>query len=284
MARINIEDSLYTDARFYELVSLVGSLDTAIGSLVRAFIVAQKYWRKDKSLIPEAEWSKQKLNKALLDCGFASFRNGSYYVHGSEEQFEWLVKKQESGRKGGKVSGESRRNDSNNLERSNASKNEAKASKTNPLTLTHSLTHSLTPTLTLSQTQSRSRNILPASLKAEKEVNKKIWESYFNAYRLRYGVEPVRNATVNTQISNLRKRLGEEACKVVEFYLSHNDSFYLKSTHSVGLCLKDCESLRTQMLRGTAITNSMVKSFEKRNKTAETLAELDKLWSEENVD
>lgn len=116
---------------------------------------------------------------------------------------------------------------------------------------------------------------------AEKELNKKIWESFSNAYRLRYGVEPVRNATINTQISALRKRLGIEACDVVLFYLSHNDSFYLKATHSLGLCLRDCESLRTQMLRGTAITSTMVKSFENQNKFNETMSQIDKMWGDD---
>lgn len=99
---------------------------------------------------------------------------------------------------------------------------------------------------------------------SDKTENKQIWEVYFNAYRLRYGVEPVRNAQVNTQVSGLRKKLGfEDACKVVEFYLKHNDSWYLKNTHSFGLCLKNAETLRTQMLRGQAITQNEVRRFEK---------------------
>ena len=115
----------------------------------------------------------------------------------------------------------------------------------------------------------------------QKNLNKKIWDSYLNAYRLRYGVDPVRNATINTQISGLGKRLGAEAVDVVKFYLAHNDSFYLKGTHSIGLCLRDCESLRTQMLRGTAVTGTMVKSFEKQNKFNETMSQIDKMWGDD---
>lgn len=113
--------------------------------------------------------------------------------------------------------------------------------------------------------------------KQDSEDNKKIWDEYFSAYRLRYGVEPVKNVTVNSKISNLRKRLGvDEAMKVVKFYLNHNDGFYLKSTHSIGLCLRDCESLRTQMLRGKTITNTTVRQFEKIQSTQETLDFIDK--------
>lgn len=106
---------------------------------------------------------------------------------------------------------------------------------------------------------------LPAPRKnADKFENKIVWDYYFNAYRIRYGVDPLRNAQINSQVSQLRKKLGvEDACKVIEFYLKHNDSWYLKNTHSFGLCLKNAETLRTQMLRGQAITQVEVKRFEK---------------------
>jgi hypothetical protein len=85
----------------------------------------------------------------------------------------------------------------------------------------------------------------------QKEQNKKIWDAYFNAYRLRYGVDQIRNASINSQVAKLRSKLGlEDSLKVVEFFLQHNDSWYIKNTHSFGLCLKDCDTLRTQMLRG----------------------------------
>ena len=94
--------------------------------------------------------------------------------------------------------------------------------------------------------------------------NRKIKEAYFNAYRLRYGIDPVSNQTFNSQVSNLRKKLGtEDAVKVVEFYLLHNDGWYLKNTHAFGLCLSNADTLRTQMLRGQPITSLHVKQLEK---------------------
>lgn len=115
--------------------------------------------------------------------------------------------------------------------------------------------------------ENRKEKKLPARQKSdelEKAENKKIKDAYFNAYRLRYGVEPVSNAAFNSQISNLRKKLGvDDSVGVVEFYLKHNDSFYLKNTHSFGLCLSNAETLRTQMLRGKPITSLDVRNFEK---------------------
>lgn len=104
----------------------------------------------------------------------------------------------------------------------------------------------------------------PSQTKEFQELNKKIWEAYRESYLLRYKVDPVRNASVNSQISQLGKRLGAEAVEVVKFYLTHNDSFYLKQLHPIGLCLSNAESLRTQMLRGRAITSRDVSNFEKQ--------------------
>ena len=101
------------------------------------------------------------------------------------------------------------------------------------------------------------------SSEVEKKINSEIWESYKDAYSRRYGVDPIRNASVNAQVSQLRKRIGADAVTLVKFYLTHNDGFYLKRTHSLGLCLKDCESLMTQMQRGVAITATKVREFEK---------------------
>jgi hypothetical protein len=119
-------------------------------------------------------------------------------------------------------------------------------------------------------------SLAPASKKqkpdpVEKELNRQIWQSYFDAYRLRYGVDPVRNGRINGQIGQLGKRLGKDAIEVVKFYLRHSDGFYLKNCHSLGLCLKDAESLHSQWQRGIQVTNSKIKQYEKQNSIQETI-------------
>lgn len=94
-------------------------------------------------------------------------------------------------------------------------------------------------------------------------LNSEVWESYKSAFNLRYKHDPVRNAKVNTAISQIATRLGRDAIEVVKFYLKHQDSFYLKKTHNISLCLQDCETLATQWKRGRAITTSDVREFEK---------------------
>lgn len=116
----------------------------------------------------------------------------------------------------------------------------------------------------------KERDVDVESSESAKLLNKKIWDTYLNAYRQRYKVDPIRNASVNAQVSQLRKRVGERAVELVEFYLSHNDGFYLQKTHALGLCLKDCETLMTQMQRGRAITKTTVRQFERSQEYEET--------------
>lgn len=121
VARINIEDSLFKDNRFCELMVLCGGLETALGAVVRSWCVAQDYWKKDRSLVPFEVWKAQRLNEHLLTVGLAEKREHGIYIAGSEEQFDWLIKRQEAGKLGGKASYAARTRDFNNLRSSNPS-------------------------------------------------------------------------------------------------------------------------------------------------------------------
>lgn len=280
MARINIEDSIFKDGRFIKLCMKTQSIDTALGALVRAWSLAQKWYLSDDRMIPVDEWKKQEINDLVIDVGLATLIGNKICVEGADEQFGWLIQRQQAGKKGGLSKNEKASNaikQQKSVPEDNENNREvAGASGSKPLTLTPTLT----PTLN-SNSNSDSNISLPKGAKKknpeESEHNRQIWEAYFNAYRLRWGVDPVRNATTNSQISNLRKKLGvDDAIKVVEFYLKHNENWYLKNTHSFGLCLKDAETLRTQMLKGKAITTRDVRSFEKQLGHMELQEELKK--------
>lgn len=102
------------------------------------------------------------------------------------------------------------------------------------------------------------------------ELNRKVWQAYSDAYKQRYKVEPTRNGMVNGQISQLAKRLGDDAIEIVKFYLTHNDGFYLSKTHSIGPCLRDAETLKTQWLRKKPITRNTIRQFEQVQQYEET--------------
>lgn len=118
---------------------------------------------------------------------------------------------------------------------------------------------------------------LPTPLSKNKEHNRLAFESYKNAFYLRYKIEPVRSAKTNAAIAQIVSRVGhEEAPGMLDFFVWHNDPFYLKSMHQIGLALRDCESLRIQYLKGKPITMKDVKNFETANNLASLENDLQK--------
>lgn len=115
LARISFDDKIYRDHRFIELTLKLSSMETAIGALVRAWSVAQEYWKKDCSLIPTDVWKNQKLNNALVEVGLAVFKETGFYMVGSKDHFDWLLKSVQSGKKGGRPKKETASSDFNNL-------------------------------------------------------------------------------------------------------------------------------------------------------------------------
>lgn len=105
-------------------------------------------------------------------------------------------------------------------------------------------------------------------------LNSEIWKAYSEAYFMRYGTEPVRNASVNSQIKQIGQRLGKESPDVVRFFVSHNNAFYIRGLHKIGMCLSDCESIRTQWATGTTVTN---RQAQQADDGATTLSQLQRV-------
>lgn len=77
------------------------------------------------------------------------------------------------------------------------------------------------------------------------------WEGYADAYRTRYGVEPVRNRSVDAMLGKLVGKLGEEKAPLVAaFYVTHQSSWYAEKMHPVNLLLQDAEKLHTEWATG----------------------------------
>lgn len=85
-----------------------------------------------------------------------------------------------------------------------------------------------------------------------------VFDAYAEAYRKRYGAQPVRNAKVNSQLAQLvQKRLpAEEAPQVAAFYVGHEGARYVAAMHSVDLLLLDAEKLRTEWATGRQHTST----------------------------
>lgn len=90
----------------------------------------------------------------------------------------------------------------------------------------------------------------PRGAAAPKAPSAETWDAYARAYERRYSATPVRNVKVNGQLANLVSRLGSEAPSVAEFYVGHDDPFYVRQMHSADYLVRDAEKLRTQWATG----------------------------------
>lgn len=81
-----------------------------------------------------------------------------------------------------------------------------------------------------------------------------VWDAYSAEYHDRYGTEPVRNASVNSLLSQVVAKLGAEAPAVARFYVRHQNRAYVQSQHPANLFLRDAEGLRTQWATGQHVT------------------------------
>lgn len=89
------------------------------------------------------------------------------------------------------------------------------------------------------------------------------WKSYSDAYFLRYETEPVRNATINTQVKAFVKRIGaEEAPHVAAFFVQSNAAFYVQRGHTFGNLLADAEKLRTEWATGRTMTGTRARQID----------------------
>lgn len=90
------------------------------------------------------------------------------------------------------------------------------------------------------------------------------FEAYAEGYRFKYGVDPVRNAKVNSQFTQLVKRLGaEDAAAVARWYPSHKLALYVRSGHAVDLLVRDAEKLRTECVTGRSVTEAGARQQDK---------------------
>ena len=114
------------------------------------------------------------------------------------------------------------------------------------------------------------RNMPPDKKLAEKSkksvpVTGETWDAYSDAYRKRYGTNPVRNATVSGQLAQFVKRIGiGESPHVARFFVFHNNNFYVQKMHTVGLLLADAEKLRTEWATGRVMTSVEARQTDSR--------------------
>lgn len=96
MARINIEDTLFKDPRWEDLLLKVGCKYKALGFLTRSWIIAQDHWL-EFHCIPQKAWPKEL--DILIEVELAErLESGDVYIKGSKKAFSWLDQKSNAGK------------------------------------------------------------------------------------------------------------------------------------------------------------------------------------------
>ena len=100
--------------------------------------------------------------------------------------------------------------------------------------------------------------------KAEKGITNETWDAYANAYRMRYGTDPIRNRSVNGKLAQLVEKLGrDESPQVAAFFVGSNDRFICQRMHDIGLLLNQAESFRTQWYTGRSMTATRAQQIDR---------------------
>jgi hypothetical protein len=109
----------------------------------------------------------------------------------------------------------------------------------------------------------------PRKPKPETPPTAATWSAYAEAYELRHGVAPVRNAKVNGMLAQLLTRLpADEAPAVAAFYVGHKGRFYVEKGHAVDYLLRDAEKLRTEWATGRQVTATQAMQGDRTQTTA----------------
>jgi len=180
MARINIEDKLFRDMRWFKLIELCGGTLNALGMLCSAWILAQQNWLKYGS-IPAKSWPKELEN--LIKVELATRReDGSVYIKGSKRSFAWLTVRSDGG---GKITDRKLKSLAKAREAKKAihemHKKEAlpsiqtlnKVYSESIQTLNSSIALTPSHTLTLSQDNTNTNTLLPKTTKTKRNGNAK---------------------------------------------------------------------------------------------------------------
>lgn len=268
MARVNIEDCWWTDPRRSALIRLVGDEELADGAATKMWRLAQEFWKRNRGVVPVQLFKTLRFSEHLLGVCLAELREDGVYVRGSSAYLDWVHEKREAGRSGGKKSAQRPRDAKGRL---------VKESKQDPSS-DQAESKQIQPSVSSSSSSSDSFSVSGSEkssdgLEIEPRPSGAVWDAYREAYRSRYGEDPVRNAQVNSQIKQFVSRVpAGEAPEIARFYLSHNESYYVKRMHPVGLMLQDAEKLRTEWITGTRMTGGKAKEVERKQEIFETWA------------
>lgn len=238
MARINVEDSWWTDPRRNLLARLVGKESTADGIALKAWRVSQEYWRK-KELIPLDVFEALEGAAELLQAKIAEVREGGVYLKGSTNHHKWLEERIKTAAKGGKKSAQRPRDAKGRLISSKQTPSKTQATSS---TVQRSSSSSFSEYIPVS---SKPGEIVPIHPEKGLEVEKfnpvTIWmAAYKHKYGLRYELSGRDRGTL---VRAFKDRPAGDLARLVACYLSIESKLYTEAKHPLSLFFRDLQRI-----------------------------------------
>jgi hypothetical protein len=115
MARVNIEECWWIDPRRSALIRLTGSEETADGAAIKAWRLAQEFWKANQGLVPTYLFDLLGFANELLKVNLAEVRAEGVYIRGSSAYLDWVYEEREARRLGGQKSAQRPRDEKGRL-------------------------------------------------------------------------------------------------------------------------------------------------------------------------
>lgn len=230
MARINIEESLHKDNRFFQLAIKLGGREIAMGCLVYAWAEAQRHYLSHDGHIPKTKWKEQGLNDAIIECGLAEMTDRGIRLKGTDEQFVWLKQRSKAGKKN----------------RESASAEIIENSSERPLTAdvgseretsSYSYSSSYSSSLKNKEPLRGKGSTSAPSPKSGNKINNSVGyfiAAYARHYAERYGgkTRPVITGQTTGRIKTyLADTPLERACAMIKTYCAMDDNWFVTKSH-----------------------------------------------------
>lgn len=274
MARINIEDDIYKDIRFITLIAKTGDVNTALGALVRAWSLAQKYYLDSETdrLIPKVEWKKQGMLDTILEVGLAEELENGIKVSGSEKQFAWLLQKSKAGKK----SVELRRNNKENKKRTPVNVRSTELNGSERLGTSSSISFSTSNSssnsfknLVSKETKSQNKNFAPKT----SEFIKK----YCELWKTKHGSNPPITGKDTGIAKRICKTLSDvKITQYLEAYFQMPDAWYIKKRHPIEIFESQLKEIAAFSETGEFITKKQMYDADKTVGIRAQLARIEK--------
>lgn len=303
MARLTIEECWWTDPRRSALIRLLGSEEQADYVAIRAWRLAQEFWKHDRKLVPKSLFDMLPGSKELLQVGLADYpQDGFIYVRGSSAYLDWVREKREQAKEAGKKSAEARKQKNGTAQP--VTRKSLKSPERNP-NETRTEFNDAEPSVSVSVSDSvfgldfdSTSEIIATPAKKRRvekvqgsdgEASKGVtnpdggtptalaWRAYKQAFEEKYGEAPPWNAKIAGQLRQLCSRMpADEAPDVAKFYLTHNEYRYVKAMHPVGMLLQDAEKLRTEWATGRRVSDTQARNADKLSHAQDQMARIAK--------